>query len=262
MKSLDSAMRVLMTFMADQKSLGVMELAEQVNLPKSQVSKILATLRNHGLVVQDANTRRYAVGMRAFALGARFVNFDPLTREALPVMHGIVRDSGHSARLSVRDGDEILYLIGVEGPQFFDTGFRAGRWLPWHGSSAGHILMGYVPDGDLDRMLGSRQLDPVTPFTTVDPVALRKTIHASHARGYDVQRNETTVGIATIAVPIIGSDGDAIGALSLVFPEQHLRAEDEHTHAAHLHQGARTISVRMGSMSYPFGAVEGRQGTK
>jgi len=38
---------------------------------------------------------------------------------------------GRYARLSVRDGDEVVYLIGVEGPHFVDTGWRAGTWLPW-----------------------------------------------------------------------------------------------------------------------------------
>ena len=46
MKSLDSAIRVLMAFMADQQSFGVSELADRLGLPKSQVSKVLATLRS------------------------------------------------------------------------------------------------------------------------------------------------------------------------------------------------------------------------
>ncbi|TKT69482.1 IclR family transcriptional regulator [Aquamicrobium sp. LC103] len=252
MKSLDSAMRVLMAFMADRRSMGVMELSERLDLPKSQVSKVLATLKKHGLVVQDTESRRYVVGIRAYALGSRYVNFDPLTRESLPVMHAIVRQTEHSARLSVRDGDEVLYLIGVEGPQFFDTGFRAGRWLPWHGSSAGRVLLGYLPDADLDRILAARPLEPVTAHTTVNVETLRRTIKESKQRGYDVQRNETTIGVATIAVPIIGPAGDAIGALSLVFPESQLSRNDEAAYASKLHGGARLISLRMGSMSYPF----------
>jgi DNA-binding IclR family transcriptional regulator len=57
-------MRVLMAFSGDQQSFGVSELSDQLALPKSQVSKILATLRRHGLVTQDTASRRYSVGLR------------------------------------------------------------------------------------------------------------------------------------------------------------------------------------------------------
>ena len=158
MKSLDSAMRVLMAFMADQESFGVSELSERLALPKSQVSKILATLRSHGLVTQDPATRRYSVGLRAFALGSRFMTFDKLTREALPILHGLVKETGHSARLSVRSGDDVIYLIGAEGPHFVDTGWRAGTWLPWYGSTAGRILLAFLPTQEVDRLISMKPM--------------------------------------------------------------------------------------------------------
>src|SRR6185437_7521057 len=107
LKSLSTALRVLTEFTADAPSLGVGELAQRTGLPKGQISKILGTFRRHQILAQDPSTRRYSVGSRAFALGSRFVNYHPLAREALVVMRRVVEQTGHSARLSVMDGDRV-----------------------------------------------------------------------------------------------------------------------------------------------------------
>lgn len=248
-------MRVLMTFMTDQQSFGVSELAEQLALPKSQVSKILATLRRHGLVTQDPASRRYSVGLRAFALGSRFMTYDKLAGESLPILHGLVQETGHSARLSVRDGDEVVYLIGVEGPHFVDTGWRAGTWLPWYGSSAGRILLAYLPAEEAERLLSQKPMTPITPYTVSDRKKLDKILERARQRGYDSQRNETTVGLGTIAAPIFGPSQKVIGALSLAFPEAAVKAADEAAFAELLHKRARQISLRMGSIVYSAGTA-------
>ena len=141
MKSLNAALTLLAEFMASEPDLGVGELAERTGMPKSQVSKILSTFRKHGLLTQDPRTHRYRVDARAFALGSRFVNRNPLTQAALPVMRALSEQSGHSTRLSIRVGDDVLYLVGIEGPHFIDTGWRAGQWMPLHATSAARIFL-------------------------------------------------------------------------------------------------------------------------
>ena len=126
MKSLRSALRVMMAFCEEQQDFGVGELAERCKLSKSQVSKVLSTFAEFGLLTQNNESRRYQVGSRLYALGSRYLNFNNLCRGAMPVMRDLVESTGHSARLSVLDGDRVLYLLGIEGPLFMDTGWRAG----------------------------------------------------------------------------------------------------------------------------------------
>ena len=259
MKSLRTALRLLMEFGGDQRDLGVGEVADRCGLSKSQVSKVLAAFADSGLLVQDPDTRRYSVGARMFALGSRFVTHDPLCREAMPVLRSVVESTGHSARLSVLDGDDVLYLLGVEGPLFVDTGWRAGTWLPVHSTAAGRVLLAFMAAERAARALTRAQLRPITDRTVVDPGQLRKLIDAARMRGYTVQRGETTPGLGVLAVPIFGTGQQVVGALSVAFPSHLVASRNEGDLAELLHASARVLSQRIGGTVYPFGTRRGAE---
>ena len=199
------------------------------------------------------------LGARMVALGSRFVTPDPLCREAMPVLRSVVESTGHSARLSVLDGDDVLYLLGVEGPLFVDTGWRAGTWLPVHSTAAGRVLLAFMAAERAARALTRAQLRPITDRTVVDPGQLRKLIDAARMRGYTVQRGETTPGLGVLAVPIFGTGQQVVGALSVAFPSHLVASRNEGDLAELLHASARVLSQRIGGTVYPFGTRRGAE---
>lgn len=253
MKSLSTALRILREFLDNQPDFGVGELAERLDLPKSQVSKILGTFREHGILRQDPATRRYAVGLQAFALGSRFVTFNQLSREALPLMRQLVETTGHSARLSIMDGDEVFYLVGIEGPMLLNSPWRAGARMPLHSTSAGRVMLAFHSPEEVDALLDRCGMPPYTPATVTDRDVLKRMLAETRERGYAVSAGETTPGLGTIAVPVTGEDQAIVGALGLAFAVHVLRDDDVPSLVAALHDAARILSHRMGSPVYPFG---------
>jgi IclR family KDG regulon transcriptional repressor len=253
MKSLRTALRTLREFGGDQRDFGVAELAERCDISKGQMSKILAAFAESGLLIQDPQSRRYSVGARMFALGSRFVTHDRLCREAIPAMRELVARTGHSARLSVLDGDDVLYLLGIEGPLFIDTGWRAGTWLPVHSTAAGRVLLAFMEPERAARVIERAHLRAVTSRTLTDRAQIRKFVQFGRMRGYVTQRGETTEGLGVIAVPVFGEGTQALAALSLAFPSHLVSAEDETDLADILHSSARVLSQRIGGTVYPFG---------
>ncbi|MGE0800767.1 MAG: IclR family transcriptional regulator [Lautropia sp.] len=253
MKSLRTALRLLMMFAGEQRDYGVGELAERAGLSKSQVSKVLAAFGEAGLLVQNPESRRYSVGVRMFALGSRFVTYDRLCREAMPVMRELVAQTGHSARLSVLDGDNALYLLGFEGPFFVDTGWRAGTWLPVHASSAGRVMLAFSESHRAERVMASGAMRAITDRTVIDPAELRRIIDLARWQGYSVQRGETSPGLGVISVPVFGEGMEVVATLGFAFPAHLVAPADEPDLVAPLHEAARILSQRIGGTVYPFG---------
>lgn len=252
MKSLRSALRILMEFSGQQQDFGVGELAERCKLSKSQVSKVLATFAEFGLLTQSPESRRYMVGARLYALGSRYLNFDLLCRGAMPVMRDLVESTGHSTRLSVLDGDRVLYLLGIEGPLFVDTGWRAGTWLPVHSTSSGRVLLATM-DPERRARIRPPTLDMITEHTVTDPVEIERIIDHARVHGYSVQRGETTPGLGVISAPVFGRGGQALGTLGLAFPSHVVPASDEPRLIGALHSACRVLSQRVGCPVYPYG---------
>lgn len=253
MKSLASSLRILSEFMTAQGSLSVLELADKLGLHKSQVSKVLKTFREGGFLKQDPDTKRYSVGINAFALGNNFINTYPLSRDALPVMRKLVDETGHSAVVSVLHDSNVIHLFAVEGRLFIDGRWRVGSWMPYHSTSAGRVLLAFGPNETVDYLLRTRGLPRLTSNTIVDPHAFRAAVQKVRKTGIAVTRSETHVGTAAVSVPLFGPDGHAVAALGLICPEHLLTKQEERRLAPALQKAAREISVRLGANVYPFG---------
>ena len=260
MKSLRTGLRLLLEFEHDQRDFSVTELAARCALSKSQVSKILSALVDSGLVVQDPVTRTYSVGQRCYVLGSRFTTYDSLCQAATPVMRELLNRTGHSVRLSVPDGDQTLYLIGLEGPMFMDTGWRSGSGVPFGASSAGRVLMAYLDPAERRRLL-DLAVPPLTPHTVRNRTTLEAMVTAAGHTGYCVQRNETSLGLGVVSVPLFKAGRQIVGALGLAFPSHHVGVDEERPLIAALHGAARAISQRLGCGVYPFGAAAGARDT-
>lgn len=255
-KSLNTALSLLSEFLAHDQDLGVADLAERTGMPKGQVSKILATFRDHQFLRQDPTTRRYSVGLRTFVLGSRFANQDRLTRYALPMMRELSQETGHSVRLSVMDGDAVVYLMGIEGQAFIDTGWRSGTFLPIHSTTAGRIVLAFMDEARAEALIERQPMDRFTPSTVVDRAELRRIIAEVRKTGFSSQRGETNPGLATVAVPIFGDGQSIVGALGFAYPSHAVPANKERELVGLLHRAARVLSLRMGCAVYPFGRDE------
>jgi DNA-binding IclR family transcriptional regulator len=252
-KSLATALRVLSQFISAQGPLGVGEFAQQMKLNKSQVSKILKTFRDFGFLEQDPATQKYSVGLNAFALGNTYVNLYPLARDALPVMRKLVDETGHSAVLSVMHGTEVIHLLAVEGRLFIDGRWRVGRYMPYHSTSAGRLLLAFGPPERVDTFLKLRGLPRMARNTITQEREFRASLQKARKTGICVTRSETYAESASVGAPVLDASGQAIAVLGLICPEHLLTRQEERRLIGPLQRSARELSLKMGAPSYPFG---------
>jgi DNA-binding IclR family transcriptional regulator len=250
MKSLANALRLYGLFTDQRKDWSVGELAAHTGMPKSQCSKILAEFRDAHFLRQDPVTRRYSVGIRSFVIGSQYLIQDNFTRQAMPLMAELTDRSGHSARLVVRDGDLLVYLLVTNSPDLVESGWRAGAVLPWHATSAGRIMLAYMAPDERDRLLATSRLEAVNPRTTTDRAAIDQAIDRARLAGFATARGEATPGLGAISVPVLGPDLRVIAALGLAFPEHAVGPSEEQPLVTLLHEAAKRLSQRAGAAAY------------
>ncbi|KRF17638.1 IclR family transcriptional regulator [Nocardioides sp. Soil797] len=143
-QTLDRGLHVLRVLAETQSGLTVTELAERLEVNRTVVYRLVATLEQHALVRRDAKGRLH-VGLGVLHLASAV---QPVLREiAMPVLRQLAETSGFTAHLTVADGDEALALAVVE-PSWtdFHVAYRVGARHPLAQGAAGKaILLGRDP---------------------------------------------------------------------------------------------------------------------
>jgi DNA-binding IclR family transcriptional regulator len=255
MKALATTLRILSLFATNRSRWGVSEIANELGLGKSVVSKNLASLRAAEFLERDEKTRLYSPGIRSFALGAQYLNNSLLVREAGSVLRRLADETKQTSTLCTLHGLDVLHLASVEGADFLDVGWRVGTWLPFHATAVGKVLFAFAEADLLERAVALRGLESFTATTICDAEQFSRQLVEVRNSGYSETFEETMVGLAAQAVPVVGADGGVIAALGLIFPSREVDRETSRRFLKAAQDGARAISLRMGAQVYPFAKV-------
>ena len=198
--------------------IGVTEVADRVDLPKSTAARLLASLAREGVVEQVPGDTRYRLGPRLVTLAARI---RPVT-DAGRVRPAVTRGAGRRrpARrpaCSVRDGDMAHYIDQVGSPNPVSVRDWTGSRIPLHAVSSGQVLLAHAPTTFVQRYLG-RPMEPFTARTLVTADALLERMRAIRRDGYTWALEEFDEGISSVAAPVADASGEVVAAVHLHGP--------------------------------------------
>lgn len=197
--------------------LGVVRLAELTGGDKGQLSRLLTTLAEHGLVERDDETRGYRLGWQLFALAAR-VGDQRMLVLAKPLLAGLVDRFGERASLSVLNGTDVLTLHSQASPRAVQSVGWVGRTVPAYCTSSGRALLFDHRRSDLAELFAQFGFAPLGPNSPPDVDVLYRRIAASRARGYTVVVEEFEPGLVAAAAPVRDLRGRICGAVNVSGP--------------------------------------------
>ncbi len=247
----DRVAEVLLTFISGPASLGVSEVARDLDLSKAVVHRIFRSLVSRRFLQIDTNTRAYRLGSSAAALGARALRDLDMRRAARPVLEALRDRTNETTTLTELVGDRRVYLDQFESPQPIRMTVELGRPHALHAGGSGKSILAFLPEPRQEEVI-HRGLTQVTPATITDPVALRAELGEVAKRGYAVSLGERQHDAGSVASPVFGADGWVIGSLSVCGPVGRFDDGTVAAHAKHVLAAAKEVSERMGwSGQYP-----------
>jgi DNA-binding IclR family transcriptional regulator len=214
MQSADKALAILAAFDERRPDLGVSELASELGMHKSTVSRLLAALERRGLVRREAD--RFAPGPELARLGTLAVRGLTLTGVARPALELLAERTGETVNLAVREGDGALNILQVDAAHFVGVTDWTGRAAPLHASANGKALLAF---GD-GRPPG--RLTKLTPRTIVDRGELRDDLARARSAGFAVAVEELELGLHAVAAPVFDAGGSCVAAVSVSGPAYRL----------------------------------------
>ncbi|WP_368680993.1 IclR family transcriptional regulator [Rhodococcus opacus] len=153
-----NGLRVLESFSIAEPVLGVTEIARKVDLHKSSVSRMLATLEKAGYVERDEGTGRYRLGLGLIALaGPLLANLD-VRRVAQPELEELTRRTGETSALMVWNGHESVVVEQIPSPKQVKHTAAVGTRYDTYASSSVQVFLSEMPQAETERLFDRRLL--------------------------------------------------------------------------------------------------------
>jgi DNA-binding IclR family transcriptional regulator len=215
---LDKAVLVLDAVQAGAHSLAA--LTESTGLSRATAHRLAVALEVHGLLARDG-AGRWGIGPRVAALAGH----DTLLDRAAPILARLRDVTGESAQLYRRQGSERVCIAAAErGSGLRDT-VPVGAVLPMTAGSAAQVLLAFT--GEMPP--------PGAAFTDRSLAEVRR-------RGWAHSVAEREAGVASVSAPVLATDGQVVGAISVSGPLERLGRQPGRLHAAAVVAAAHELS--------------------
>lgn len=214
----NSAQKVcrLLRVLSTPQPLRLADICDGSGLNKATTLRLLATLIQEGFVQRDGVSKRYLLGDQALALGMAMQGRDHIRDRARPALVRLAALSGDTVLLSTRHGLESVCIDREFGNFPIRANYlEVGSRRPLGAGGGSLALLAWLPDAEVETVL--TLVAPVLKkrYPRLTREFLGNEIALARERGHAVLLDVVVDQMGGIGVPILGSDGKPVGALSI-----------------------------------------------
>lgn len=223
---LERGLRLLCEFNRQDKTLTAPELAKRLNVPRSTVFRLLATLERMGFVERNESGRDFRLGMAVLRLGFEYLASLELTELGRPLLERLRDELSYPCNLVVRDGRSIVYVAKAVTPTAFVSSVNVGTRLPAHATVLGRVLLEELSLAELRSLYPEEHLEVFSSSTPKTVLELFDMVQQDRERGYVLQEGFFESNISTVAAPVRDHSGAIIAALGVTIPSPHIELKN------------------------------------
>jgi IclR family pca regulon transcriptional regulator len=219
-QSLERGLAILRLFTATRPAWGVNDMADAMGWSRSTTHRYATTLVELGYLYQDSE-RKYRLAAMAQDVGQAAIAALKLRRPAWPLLQGLRRDTGWTARLDVLDEDETVCALRVPSRRLktleLERPLGPGVRRPFFCTASGKVLVANQPDELRQRLVAEAKLRPAPPDcrAPASKAELDKQLEAVRQEGLGCEDAESAPGWLAVALPVQLAGGTVPAAISL-----------------------------------------------
>jgi len=209
--------RLLDVIAAHKDSASLKILSAETGLHPSTAFRILASLAEQGFV--ERTTRgNYKLGTKLMQLGSLVSSSLDIRQIALPLMEKLRDRLGETVNLTVREGDEVVYIERSLAKRMIRVEQVIGSRAPLHVTAIGKMMLGDLGEAACRSYAKRNKLASYTINTHTKITPLVKDCIDSAQRGYALDNEEAELGVGCIGTLIHDSSGLVVAGLSVSAP--------------------------------------------
>jgi DNA-binding IclR family transcriptional regulator len=217
-------------------------LSAESGLHPSTAFRILSSAADNGLV-GHIDGGQYSLGEKLMQWGCALQGGTNMPEIARPVMEWLRNKVEETVNLTLREGDEVVYIERVTPRRMMRVEQVIGSHAPLHVTAVGKLMLGAGGRQVAMDYAARTGLPAYTKHTITTPGKLWTTVSRYHKLGYALDNEEAEIGVGCIGTLICNSAGAIVAGLSISAPIDRRREEEW---IPLIQESARRITQRMG----------------
>ncbi|MEB3101003.1 IclR family transcriptional regulator [Ferviditalea candida] len=243
--SVKNGLRIIRLFTLDRPEIGITEISQALDLPKSTVHRLVLELQQEGYLDKCADSSRYKLGLSLLTLSGVIITHMEIIREAKPVLEELTRKLGEASHIAILEDMEIIYLHKIDPPQPVPLLSSIGRSNPAVRTSAGKCILAYQSK-HLVRKIYENSIRAYSADGLPDWNRFLSELKAITDQGYAVAIDQLHIGATSIGAPVKDYTGQVIAAVSVVGPTDRIPADRIPLIAEAISKAAAVVSEKLG----------------
>ena len=219
-KTVVKALQVLEALAESDRPRGVSDLARELGMSKSNVYRLLETLRETRYVSRADGTAAFELSLKMWHLGSRMTARLDVRTTAVPYLRELRDATQETARLTVLSDDQGICIEQAETRLPMRIQTPIGGSLLLYCSSTGKAMLAFQPPEFVARI--ARSIERFTPSTLATATALAAELEQIRRDGFAVNRGERVEGVHGVAAPVVDSRGTVAAAIGISGPAERL----------------------------------------
>lgn len=224
LSTVDNAISLLTLFLK-YKSIGLVDIENELQISKTAAFRLAATLTDRGMLIKNAVSKTYQPGPILFQIINRF-HSPNIVEISHPFMVELASVTRESVYLSIRSGNKFIFLSGVESEQALKVTTPLGEENDLYYGAVGKLHMSYMSPKDLQTYFNRTEYIQHTD-STLDITLLKQQLSTIKQDGYAWSLGERKDGMIGVAAPIWGKGDEPIAALTIILPESRFNNENK-----------------------------------
>jgi DNA-binding IclR family transcriptional regulator len=201
----------------------VTEIADRLDRSKGGVYNHLATLRENDFIIKDGNT--YKLSPRFILMGEHARHNNILYQFGKDELDNLIDKTGEYGQLMTEEHGFAIVVYLARGEKAIGSDYpdhMKMKPLHMHHLSAGKAIMAHLPEERVEAIVDKHGLRRRTESTITSRDELYEELEQVREQGYAYNNEEEVEGLRAVGAPVLGPDGEVLGALSLSGPRSRL----------------------------------------
>lgn len=227
-QSVDRALSIIEVLADNPDGMGLIDLSDNLNLPKSTSHRLLKSLIIRDFVYQHDENERYYLSMKIAQLSAKVIDNIDLRQIARPYIEQLSLDINEVVHVCIRDKNSVVYIDKVESNRTLRMYSQIGKRAMLHCTGVGKILLSGLTNKQIQEIVGQTGLTKFTENTLTSIEDLFEEMQEIRNNHFALDREEHEEGIYCISAPIRDYTGNIIAGFSISGPIERIKHAIEH----------------------------------